>query len=891
MSQFDVLPDELKERDQWLMWDSSAATPRRPHWAGNFAISWSDPDDWHSFEEAVETAAQRDSWGIGYVMALDNDDHARGLYGCLDLDGCIAEDGGPKDWLPSLESFLKDRAYAEYSASGTGIHIPLVGQQAPEWWSDSHFSADEHEGVEYLTNKFVAFTGDAMDGCGGADVADTNPAPFLYDAYKELNGESPRFDEADSQSRRTTDEEFTDEQIENALDALNASCEYPLWRNLAFAVHDWDSGPTGKSIFESWSRSSSAWDEQSQRLIDNIWNNSKQGDGITVGTLIHHAMEAGWSPGRQQHEFDVVADGSQNAAESSGAEQTVSKTDGGTTTADSATDGPSAPSTFERFAEKVHSAIAEVSNDDEMTQRTARHRIAAAFVEEYHFVYPEEEVRGWRNVLYVYEPQDGIYEARGEAFVQKMLERAAGDFVSNQVVNEIVGKIERMTVERGTHFESQPERLVVDNGILDLHTGELEALSPAEYHRQKIAVSWNPDAGEPDAIDEFLHEIVKPSDVPTLYRLIAHTLYKEYIGEKAAILIGGGQNGKSVFLDVIERFIGEWNVTHRELQDFDDDGFAANNLEGKLANLATEIGEQTLKDTTTFKKLTGRDTFDARVKFEKPVTFENFASLMFATNEMPVFGQDNHAIWRRWVYVDFPHTFDAEDPAAKDPVPKQQLMDELTSDEQFEALLVRCQHEIQRWHEATGEQFFADAMSPEKVREKMKKAAEPIYNFATTCLQPADDDDMFVQKSVVRACYRAYADEEDLPTVAENTFGERLLSITDLKIEPGQTRVDNKRVRVYKDIELSPRGRQVLGLDETDDADQKQVGDAEQATKIVFDELLTMVEQNDKQPVPREGLVWRCAGDITTTAASQAVDRLAESGRLIETCDGILPNQ
>ena len=24
MSQFDAIPDELKERDQWLMWDSSA---------------------------------------------------------------------------------------------------------------------------------------------------------------------------------------------------------------------------------------------------------------------------------------------------------------------------------------------------------------------------------------------------------------------------------------------------------------------------------------------------------------------------------------------------------------------------------------------------------------------------------------------------------------------------------------------------------------------------------------------------------------------------------------------------------------------------------------------------------------------------------------------------
>jgi len=887
MIDLDAIPDELQDRDQWLMWDSSADMPRRPHWAGNFSISWSDPDDWHSFEEAVETAKKRDSWGIGYVMALDNDDHARGLYGCLDLDGVIAEGGGPKEWLPSLEDFLKDHAYAEYSASGEGIHIPLVGQQAPEWWSDSHFSADEHEGVEYLTNKFVAFTGDAMEGCAGADVADTNPAPFLFDAYKELNGESPSFDSDDSGYSDKDRDDLTQEQVEEALEHVDSDCEYPKWRNIAWAVHDWDSGPTGKSLFEDWSRGSSGWDDQSQRLIESIWDRSSQGSGYTVGTLIHHATEGGWSPGRPQHEFDVVADEG-GSSDADGDETAVSKTDDGTAAETNDTTQPTTPDTFEQFKDQVRSAIAEV-RDDEMTQRTARHRIATAFIDHYHFVYPEQEVRGWRNVLYVYDADEGVYEARGHAFVQKYLERAAGDYVTNQVVNEVVGKIERMSVERGRHFEASAERLVVDNGILDLHTGELHSLSPAEYHRQKLPIAWNPDAGEPDAVDDFLHDIVKPRDVPTLYRLIAHTLYKEYIGEKAAILIGGGQNGKSVFLDVIERFIGKWNVTHRELQDFDDDGFAANNLEGKLANLATEIGEQTLSETKTFKKLTGRDTLDAPVKFEKPIQFENFASLMFATNEMPVFGQDNQAIWRRWVYVDFPYTFDDEDPNAKDPVPKQQLMDELTQESQFEALLVRCQQEIQRWHENDG-QFFADAMSKQEVREKMKKAAEPIYNFATTCLQPTDDGG-FVEKSRVRACYRAYADEEDLPVVAENTFGERLLSIRDLTIETGQKQVKNQRKRVYKGVELSQRGRQVLGLDETDDNQQTQVDGVEQATEIVMTELRTMVEQNDNQPVPREGLVWRSTGPIGKATASRAVDRLAERGRIMDSSDGILPTE
>jgi len=430
----------------------------------------------------------------------------------------------------------------------------------------------------------------------------------------------------------------------------------------------------------------------------------------------------------------------------------------------------------------------------------------------------------------------------------------------------------------------------VANGILDLHTGEKDEFTPQEYHRTKLDVAWNPDAGDPTAVDEFLHDIVDDSDVATLYRLIAHTLYKEYIAEKAAILIGSGQNGKSVFLDFIERFIGTHNAAHRELQDFSTDDYAENNLRGKLANLATEIGEQELKDTTTFKKLTGRDTMDAQVKYESPVTFENYATLMFSTNEMPVFGQDNRAIWRRWVYVDFPYTFDSRDPDAKDPVDKATLLRRLTTDEQLEALLVRCQAEIQRWHE-TDEDFFEAAMDPEAVREKMKKAAEPVYFFASACLDAGDVDEDAVPKAIVRRAYREFAREEDLPTVPENEFGGRLLALRDFTIEPTQRRIDGERQRAYAGVTLSSRGRQLLDLDVADDDDQTQVddqGDSRQATAVVIEEARTMLDENDGEPVPRSGLVWRVAGDIGKATAENAVDTLIDTGRLLELDNDLL---
>jgi hypothetical protein len=229
---------------------------------------------------------------------------------------------------------------------------------------------------------------------------------------------------------------------------------------------------------------------------------------------------------------------------------------------------------------------------------------------------------------------------------------------------------------------------------------------------------------------------------------------------------------------------------------------------------------------------------------------------------------------------------------------------------------LKCQQEIQRWHETDAE-FFADAMDPSAVRDKMKKAAEPVYNFASTCLTAGDPEDTFVEKSIVRAAYRAYADVEDLPTVRENVFGERLVALRDYSIEPERKRVDGAqgRTQVYTGVELSQRGRQVLGLDTpAADADQSQVdatpsdsgagADADagnrtngdphdepaQKTELVLQELEEMVANKGGDPVPRNSLEWRAAkavgGKVT---AENAVDTLLETGRIVANDGDVFP--
>ncbi|MDR9432169.1 MAG: phage/plasmid primase, P4 family, partial [Natronomonas sp.] len=698
---------------------------------------------------------------------------------------------------------------------------------------------------------------------------------WLMDAHEALTGEPapPREsggtfmdpEKAGTHGAQGGEEWLDEETVREALDHISSNCGYAKWRNIGFALSDHFDSATAKRLFDEWSRGTSKYDGRAEDLIDDIANRGS--GGITIGTVVHHAQQAGWSPsGREPAALDAVADGDEEAPDHAPEEPPEqAETDGG-----AAADSGDASSHVRSLEQRIRAAIAAAEND-QIKQKTARHRIAAAIAEAHHFVYPETEVRGWRSTLYVYNDDEGVYEPRGEAFIQQVIERYAGDYVTNQVTNEIVGKIERRSIERGDAFTPDPSRLVVGNGILDLRDGELDEWSPHEYHRTKIDVEWNPDAGEPDAIDEFFGEIVDGSDKQTLYRLIAHSLYKEYVGEKAAMLIGGGQNGKSVFLEFVERFIGDYNVSHRALQDFDDNRFAANQLEGKLANIHPDMGDESVKDMSTFKKLTGRDTMTADVKYETPITFENYATLMFAANEMPVFNEDNHAIWRRWLYIDFPYTFDETDPTAKDPEPKRELMDRLTTEEELEALLVRCQQEIQQWY--GGREWYPDAMPPEDVRERMKRAAEPVYDFAMTCLNPVDDEDVWLPKEDVRTAYREYATENQLPKMGAEKFGQQLLNVADLQIESGRPRDGNgNRPHAYIGVSWTERGRQLMGLDEPDSSDdQTTVTDSQidDSKHTLLEIVKTLVAENGNEAVSRDMVVGRAMTEMSMQTAER----------------------
>jgi hypothetical protein len=71
--------------------------------------------------------------------------------------------------------------------------------------------------------------------------------------------------------------------------------EYTLWRDIGFALHDWDA-LEGLAVFDEWSKTSSRYIEgYCERHWASIKGGKTTGKGITIRTLLYHAENNGWS--------------------------------------------------------------------------------------------------------------------------------------------------------------------------------------------------------------------------------------------------------------------------------------------------------------------------------------------------------------------------------------------------------------------------------------------------------------------------------------------------------------------------------------------------------------------------------------------------------------------
>lgn len=124
-----------------------------------------------------------------------------------------------------------------------------------------------------------------------------------------------------------------------------------------------------------------------------------------------------------------------------------------------------------------------------------------------------------------------------------------------------------------------------------------------------------------------------------LYELVGATMIKVSF-DKAWFLYGTAKNGKSLFIRLLQNILGIHNYVSIDLKDIVNNKFSSSRLYGKLANLLMDMSDAYISDTSLFKRLSSGERLSAEKKGEQAFEFDNNATLVYGTNQLPMFKEE-----------------------------------------------------------------------------------------------------------------------------------------------------------------------------------------------------------------------------------------------------------
>lgn len=251
--------------------------------------------------------------------------------------------------------------------------------------------------------------------------------------------------------------------------------------------------------------------------------------------------------------------------------------------------------------------------------------------------------------------------------VRKRLFKFASD-------SENLGKLESMCELASTNeaialaesrWDSDPLKLAVLNGTLNLKTGKFEEPNREDYMTQQATVAYDEKATCP-VWEKTLTEIFKDNleIIPYLQRVFGYSITGLTDQHLMWFWYGGGANGKSTILNAIKALMGDYAAT-TSFSTFDtkndngrNDGLAE--LRGKRFVAASEGEQGRSIAEAKIKSVISSDEISCRFLFNNLFSYKPTYKVILASNHLPEIRGTDKGIWRRVHLVPFNQTFEGD---------------------------------------------------------------------------------------------------------------------------------------------------------------------------------------------------------------------------------------
>ncbi|MGL6174981.1 MAG: DNA primase family protein [Cellulosilyticaceae bacterium] len=394
------------------------------------------------------------------------------------------------------------------------------------------------------------------------------------------------------------------------------------------------------------------------------------------------------------------------------------------------------------------------------------------------YLISQQNIKTINGILHIY--QNGVY-ANGRTIIERAINAEIPNIARNNA-GDIYWKLGLLAQDVQL---SPPTHIVLGNGLYNISNGSIEDFSPSYVAKNKIATNYNPSAYS-EEVDQVLDRITcQDKDLRRLLEeVIGYALYRRNELGKAFILTGHGSNGKSTFLEMLDKMIGEDNISSLSLADLSQ-RFKTPELEGKLVNIGDDISDDTIKDTAIFKKVVTGEKITIDRKNQDPQVFRNYSKLFFSANKLPKIKDSSHGLMRRLVIIPFNANFKRDNGGQYDVF----IKDRLLTKEAMEYLLLLG---IQGLKRVLKDQAFTEVKDVNVALEEYNKMNNPILRFVQEVkIENETTSHIYIE-------YENWCDREKEKSMGASSLGKELKK---LGYESKVISKNGRSIRIYKKLQ------------------------------------------------------------------------------------------
>lgn len=325
--------------------------------------------------------------------------------------------------------------------------------------------------------------------------------------------------------------------------------------------------------------------------------------------------------------------------------------------------------------------VCEITTNSQgnQTVKFSPDKAAAALIKEYPIVSTPDE-RIW-----VY--RDGVYVSGGDVFVDQILDRLVADLYTSRQASEVHRKIVLRTLKEYSTFDSNPYLFAVENGVVDMATGQFMKHDPKFLLTQKSPVRYDKEATCPE-VEKFLGSALGTVDNVLSFLDVMTAKTTDLLFEYFVVMIGGGANGKSKAEELIRAFFGDDAIAEVDIATLTQNRFDRKEIFKKKFLINSEVsGDE--KESRWIKYISGGGRLDADQKGREHIQFRPRCIIIIDTNDPPRFADASYGFQRRLVKIDFPNTF-VDEPKPENPNERQKdpfVVQKITSPDELSGLL------------------------------------------------------------------------------------------------------------------------------------------------------------------------------------------------------------